>query len=210
MIKRKLKIPIILFLSGIFIISCETEIDIINYQDSVPVIYGIYHLPSHNFGRLFPNSHEYALLSPNYIRLSKSFTGRESAYTMARIPDSVYYKNANLRVEYYGNGSFISSNTLVQTDEFKKNTGIFATNDHIMYKTTDHAVPNACDTIRVVVELQNKISTVSTKYISEPTILKPVFLYEFQKEINLINDRGFEIVMFDKGDYYTIDMEIKI
>lgn len=203
---KKCCLPIFVFI----FISCETEFEPNIVGESVPVIYGIYHLPPHEM-KFNGLNYPLYLEAPNYIKIMKTFAGGRSAWDMAKISDSLYYQNAKVEIEYYCQGGLIKTSELIRTDEINKESGIFSTNNNILYKTTNHIIPHGFDTLRLRIELpDDKTVFATTPYVSVPTILKPVFISENHKEIGFYYDDPFEIYFRDRGDYYTITMAIHL
>jgi hypothetical protein len=122
---------LLLFFSlGIF--SCENEVDISADWKEIMVVYGL----------LDP------LDSAQYIKINKAFLNeKQSAYTAAKEPDSLYLKDAQVHLEHINTGQIIA---LQRVDEVSKQPGVFANSPNYLYKTTEAILEN--EPYRLVVE----------------------------------------------------------
>jgi hypothetical protein len=66
----------------------------------------------------------------HYLRLTKTFSGPVDAYVMAQNPDSLYYKNARVFVEWCGGPT-----EMERTNEISRDTGVFLSANTVLYKT---------------------------------------------------------------------------
>ncbi|MCK4662474.1 MAG: DUF4249 family protein [Bacteroidales bacterium] len=114
-----------IFLINIILItifaSCSTELDVNAEWDEIPVIYCLL------------NQND----SVHYVRINKSFMGNEDAYVMAAESDSLYFNNIEVFLERWKNNSRIEIISLEITTEIVKDTGIFASDKNIIYKTNE-------------------------------------------------------------------------
>jgi hypothetical protein len=102
---------LILFLAGYSTVSCDNEFDTQSPDyKSIPVVYGILEL------------HRDTLC----VRVTKTFAGSGSAYTSARIEDSVYFPAARVWLEKW-NGDFrVNKAELTRTNLNSRVSGIFS------------------------------------------------------------------------------------
>ncbi|MFH2096661.1 MAG: hypothetical protein ABIJ16_13205 [Bacteroidota bacterium] len=123
---KKLLFPIILIImTGMF--SCSTEFEVNAPWKDISVVYCL----------LNPND------SVHYVKLNKCFLGEENAYTMAQISDSSNYADATIilvpgKILDYGDfGESGDAISFERTTEFPKDSGVFANDNNVIYKTTD-------------------------------------------------------------------------
>ncbi|MGV3597207.1 MAG: hypothetical protein ACO1PI_05015 [Bacteroidota bacterium] len=112
--------PLIFF--GLLLFSlfsgCSNDLDVNGPPKEVMIIYGLL------------NAND----SEHYIRLNKAFlSGDESAFTVAKISDSIYYDSVEVTVEEF-DGHFMRSSFKLQKKFIAKDSGIFATEgSHVYY-----------------------------------------------------------------------------
>jgi hypothetical protein len=111
------KLPILLVWSGI-LISCSNEFNLRTPEDSVPVVYFIMN-PADSIFKL---------------TLTKTFSGDESGYNLARNPDEVYYQKADLRLEGWAKQYKVWESIFHLTANSKV-PGIFTENPGFCYET---------------------------------------------------------------------------
>lgn len=109
-------ISALLFL-GLFS-SCSNDLDVNGNPKEVMIIYGLL------------NAND----SEHYIRLNKAFlSGDQSAFTVAKISDSIYYDSVEVTIEEF-DGHFMRSSFKLQKKFTAKDSGIFATEgSHVYY-----------------------------------------------------------------------------
>lgn len=82
----------------------------------------------------------YCLLNQNdsahLVKVNKAFLGEQDAYIMAQISDSFNYENINVSLEQWKNNDFFQT-IILDTTYINKESGIFATDNNIIYKTSD-------------------------------------------------------------------------
>ena len=188
------------------LIACEENIDSHLTGKNLPVVYGIYNL---NFRKEPFNG--YYMENPNYISLSRTFQGGQNAYASAKIADSLYYKNADVKIEYCFQGHIVGTTTLEKTTDFQKVPGLFSTSGNIIYQTTKHYVPKFFDTLRLIINTGNEgeVYTSETQYISGPKIISPLFHPSNPMKIGLYRSKPFYFEWLDYGGYFEINMLIK-
>ena len=121
MLKNKINNIFLFFWISFFLSSCETDVDIIHEAENFPIIYSL----------LNPDD------SVHYVRIQKTFTGYENALFMAKIPDSIYYRNAVVKLETWDNNYKIQTILLEPSADIIKDKGLFASNEHKIYKTSE-------------------------------------------------------------------------
>lgn len=115
-IKNFCRITFLIILAG----SCETDLNPNISSTPIPLVYGI----------INPQDSIY------YIRLTKTFNGEGNAYDFARIPDSIYYKNARVFFETRDlQGKLIQRVQLQDTIIEDRLPGIFASTPNRIFQT---------------------------------------------------------------------------
>ena len=116
----KLFYPILFLFILLGLSNCSNEFDLIESWKDIPVLYGL----------INPDD------AVHYIRLEKAFLDPDdSAFEVAQIADSLYYKNASLRLEDdLGDG--IYNLEMVNATELglEREEGIFATDPNYVYR----------------------------------------------------------------------------
>jgi len=84
MYKRSL-IRVLLILSGVFLMGCSTDFETEFGGSTLPVVYSL----------IDPQD------SVHYLRLSRTFKGGDNAFLSARNPDSVAFRDAVVKLEFY-------------------------------------------------------------------------------------------------------------
>lgn len=154
----------------------------------------------------------YGLLNPadsvQYIRVTKGFLGDEDAYTMAQQSDSLYYRNIDIKLEEWLNSNLNRTITLEADSLLPRDSGIFANNRNIYYKTLELLNPNAKYKLKI---LENgKEITSETSLIQDfPVTSVPPQISLYDEQSGLLfewftpaNARIFEITL--RFRYYEI------
>lgn len=116
--------PIYLFalLISVFIStqSCNDELNTVEGWKDIPVVYGFLSLND----------------TATYLRVEKAFVDpQKSAYDVAQIPDSLYYKDVTVQlVRVKNNERFTLTRVEGNTEGYVRNTGIFAKAPNYLYK----------------------------------------------------------------------------
>jgi len=109
----------ILFFSILFS-SCKTDFDVTDEWKDITVIYCLLNQSD----------------TIHYAKISKAFLGDADAYEMAQISDSLYYNNIEVSLEEYNSsGTVTNIFSLTKTTEIPKDSGIFASDNNVLYKT---------------------------------------------------------------------------
>ena len=147
---------------GLFtgISACDTDFDVNQNWTEIPVIYGLL------------NSTD----SVSYIRVQKAFLGDGDAFVFAGNSDSIYYSDVlNVKLEEWKNGVFQDSTLLVRDSTVIKDTGLFANNAHVLYKTDNAFQIDEESEYRL--EVKNistaKIATSSTQIVEKIIVSRP-------------------------------------
>jgi hypothetical protein len=138
----------------VFLSSCNTELDLNDEWKDLTVVYCLL------------NQND----TVNYAKITKAFLGSADAYDMAQISDSLFYDNLNVSLEEYNaNGSVTNTYTLTKTNNVPKDSGIFASDKNILYKTNAKLKSTAGYKYRLVVYNPETEKTVygETKVITD-------------------------------------------
>lgn len=100
--------------------SCKTDVELLAPYKETMVVYGL----------LDPSD------SVQYLRINKAFLGQGDAYSFAQNPDSINYKDTlEVVLERYKNNNKIGTINLVRFEGPPLDSGIFASQPNILYKT---------------------------------------------------------------------------
>ncbi len=146
----------------LILISCSEELPLISGGNQSPVIYGLFN----------PDD------SANYIRLTKSFVGLESAEVMAKDPRNLYYEQAEVRLDINSaEGYPITSYTFQKVVLPDKLDGYFATSPNYNYVLKGPLDLLFADSfqIRLLVRIpgENLLLSAQQTYCSPPEFLSP-------------------------------------
>lgn len=151
------KIIFLLIISTALIFSCKTDFDInADYKD-ISLVYGLL------------NQNDTA----HYIKLNKAFLGSVNAYEMAAHSDSINYANADMYLdEMNSNNVILRKIYFSKTNEFTKDTGIFATDNNYMYKAK--ATLGEEYSYKLNINIGSKHISSETKLIRDFSIIRPL------------------------------------
>lgn len=115
-----------LALISIFFISCNNEVDLTSDYVDTTVVYGLLN-PGEN---------------THYVRIQKAYLVNGNALDYAKVPDSIQYNPSDLTVviEERDSTTDVLKRTIALTPVIgaEKDTGIFASTNHVIYKTPDN------------------------------------------------------------------------
>jgi len=156
----------LIFASGIMVLSCATscneEVPLVSGGDQLPVVFGLFN----------PED------SANYIRLTKSFAGLESAEILAKDPRNLYYDQAEVKLDINSpEGYPITSIPFERVILDDKQPGYFATRPNYNYVLKGPLDLFFADgfQIRLLVRIpgENLLLSAQQTYYSPPEILSP-------------------------------------
>lgn len=184
-------------------LSCNTKIDAYIESKPLAIVYCMFEIdPWHK--RLEQN---YSLKT-NYIRLERSFNGGQNAHISGRVPDSIYFKNADVRIQYCLEGNIISTNVLEKSFDFFKEPGIFSTNEYFTYKTTHHIEPQFFDTIRLIIDIPEEDILISSVAPYTPVPKMDEYL-SYGGKIDFLTENNFIVSWLDEGCFYEEILRIR-
>jgi len=110
-----------LALASLLFTRCSTDVDLIAPYKETTVVYGL----------LSPSD------SVQFVRVAKAYLGEGNALTMAKVNDSIYYRDADIRVVLHRlqNDIIIDSTVLVRDESIAKEPGIFSNSPNVLYRT---------------------------------------------------------------------------
>ena len=111
--------------------------------------------------------------SVQYVKINKAFLGKDDAYNMAAVSDSFNYSNLNVSLQRFRNDELVQTILLEPTNEIVKDTGIFATDNNLVYKTNTRIYRNADYKIIVEIPATGKIVYAETTTIDSFKIERP-------------------------------------
>lgn len=119
----------------------------------------------------------YGMLDPSdtiqYIKVNKAFLNQNtSAYTVAKIADSLYLDSTQVTLRRISTGQVISLN---RTNKVKKDSGIFASDVNYLWQTTEKIYGNEMYELRVSNPLSHQRVTSHTGTITPSYIRAPFF-----------------------------------
>jgi hypothetical protein len=184
----------ILFLSlTLFLAQCKNDFEVNDDWKDITVVYGLL------------NSAD----SIQYIRVTKAFLGNEDAYVMAQQSDSLYYKNIDVKLEEWINSNLNNTFELQKDSLIPRDSGIFASNKNIYYKTSQLLNPDANYKLKIIdngKEITSETSLIKDFYVPEPP--PQISLYNtgslIMKWTTPANARIFEITMW--FSYYEVSV----
>lgn len=154
----------ILFLGttlAILVTSCSTDFEVnAPWQDKTVI-----------FGMLDQSD------TAQYIKINKAFLGEDDAYNMAAVSDSFNYENLNVTLNRYNvDEELVQTIPLYPSNDVIKDTGIFADDNNILYKTTSRIRRNAHYKLVVEVPGTGKVVTADTYTIDTFKIERPLYI----------------------------------
>ena len=159
----KKNIILTLIIPILLVTSCSTEFDINADWKDIAVVYGLLDQSD----------------TIQYIKLNKVFLGNENAYVMAMESDSIFYDSAEVYLEplvgeenIYDNSGNKIRIQLEENYDIEKDSGIFTTDNNLIYSTTESL--NINNNYRLVVDVPGKESiSAITSLIDDFTVIKP-------------------------------------
>ncbi|MCY7408652.1 MAG: hypothetical protein LH473_00120 [Chitinophagales bacterium] len=188
---RKIFVAGIIFL---FLSSCSTDFAVTTDWQDITIVYGLLDKSD----------------TASYIKINKAFLDpTTSAYTIAQIPDSLFYNDLTVELQEY-NGTLlvktIELNKVDGNDEgLVKDTGIFAQSPNYLYKTKE--VLNQSHTYKLLVTKPDngKQITASTAIIDDFSILRPTNTLK----INMLPGLKYNVDWFSAKDGKIYDLIIR-
>ncbi|OFY56129.1 MAG: hypothetical protein A2X22_03905 [Bacteroidetes bacterium GWF2_49_14] len=152
---------ILIVISG-FLTSCEDDIEVIKEGPTIPVVYGL----------LNPND------TVNYIRLTRTFIGKESVAELAGKPENLFYQDVIMTLdinspEGYPMKSFPFEKVILEN----RIEGLFVSEPNITYQLKGSISSFLNDKyqvrLSVILNQENKLVSAQQTYRTPPQIINP-------------------------------------
>jgi len=150
-------ISFILFCSLLINTGCNNDIDILAPHKEIPLVYCV----------LDQND------SVHTLRLQRSFAGEGNAWSMAKISDSIYYNSAHVFLERWSEREFSDKVEMIRTESVEKDSGAFASTNHILYSTNTELNTWSEYKISVAIPAINMELSSSTFLVGKIKLVKP-------------------------------------
>jgi len=176
----------------ILVNSCANDIDLTAEFKDIPVVYGV----------LSANEEDH------YIKVERAFLGgdNDNALEIAKIPDSIYYQNLDVKVEHISSGDVFTLQRVEGGPEgFDREEGVFAEEPNYLYKFSTELVEGEEYVLRINRGDNKPEITASTTVVSDFTFTSPVQ----PTDIN-IRYRTFSLAWKKKADAYFYDVKMLI
>ncbi len=152
---------LVIFLVLLGFISCDNELNVIEDFKDIPVVYGV--ISSSD--------------SAQYIRVERAFVDpNTSALELAKIADSLYYQNAEVRIINSSGIEYNLSRVNGEDEGYPRESGAFAETPNYLYKIkTSDINLTAGEEYTLSLNRSENLETVTarTKLVGESTILTP-------------------------------------
>jgi hypothetical protein len=141
--------------------SCKNDFDINDEWKDITIVYGIL------------NSSQ----TTHYLRVQKAYLGDGNAYDMAAISDSILYQqNLNIYMEEWKNGVLKKTFNFNDKVFIPKDSGLFAYDNHYVFKTTGVLDPAA--EYRIFIEKEGQPTVASSTGLLSSFIIKNPPMYQ--------------------------------
>lgn len=180
-----------LFSSLIFLSSCKDDFDINDEWKDITIVYGILNSAQ--------NTH--------YLRVQKAYLGDGNAYDMAAVSDSILYQqNLNIYMEEWKNGTLKKTFNFNEKVFIPKDSGLFASEDHYVFKTTGALDPQAEYRIFIEKDGQPTVSS-STGLLSSFIIKNPPMYQPLPVSLHSSNSYDIEWESCAGGKVYNVEID---
>ncbi len=174
--KMKFLLLPILFVTALFLGSCNEDIDSIGDYKETPILFCLLDKAD----------------SVHYVKLTKTFAGFNNALDVAQVPDSSYYQQAEIIIDELIGGVVIRSWNLADTTLNTKVPGAFFSPSQKLYyfKTTAASPLNASATYRLKATVNDGEYSVTaeTGLVSDISILSPISSYRFVETVGGVKE----------------------
>jgi hypothetical protein len=184
-------IPILITLI-LFLGSCNEDFDVTKEWKDIPIVYGILSAQD----------------TVHYIRLEKAFLDpKKNAIELAKIPDSLYYKNATVKIQDMSDSRIYNLQKVDGNLEGKpKEEGVFAQSPNTLYKISANELqiqPN--QSYRLIIERDDNkpIITATTRIIPNFNIFQPLMA---GGNMRIVYDNTVRIVWEKKPEIQVVDV----
>ncbi len=137
--------------------SCRNDLVVMAPYKDIPVVYCILNHKD----------------SVHYLRLEKSFMGKDNAYEMARQTDSIYYPGASVFLERWADGEMKEQAALEQVLSAVRDSGIFTGDPNYLYQSTAQIRGNSEYRLNIRIPSTGAEITASTHTVNDFKVLRP-------------------------------------
>lgn len=139
--------------------ACSNEVIIQAPYNDIPVVYSVL------------NQND----SVHFVRLEKSFAGEMNAFEMAAVADSIYYPQAEVKIEKWRDGEYREEIVFTETDTITRDSGIFAYKDNRVYAARAQLDGEAEYRLRVHIPGKEDTIKARTHLVDNIRIIKPPY-----------------------------------
>jgi len=195
--KRNLLGYQLVLLIGLLLSSCNDQLDINTSGESVPVIYAL----------INPSD------SVHYVRLTRSFSGEQSANVLARDSSLLYYDQAKVYLEIVSDQGWpVRYSPFTPMAGPARENGTFLESPNRLYQLKDSFQKYLMDnyTVRLITEIpgEQKYCSASILYYTPPEILLPT--PSRKTLMNLYYEEPIQIKWEDKLGYTYYQVMIRL
>jgi hypothetical protein len=182
-------------LSSLAVMSCDNEIDLVEFGEDIPVVYGLLGVSD----------------TAHYIRVERSFIDETtSALVLADDPDNFFYEDLQVLMTNEATGTTVELTRVDgNEDGYPREDGVFAESPNFLYKVVadDFALASEED-ISLDVRLSDEsIATATTVVIENATLIKPA-VNRPSSQFNAANPAGIEVQFRHPQDDLVFDVTI--
>ncbi len=193
--RAKLKFTRLLSLTGIFLLtglfSCSEDLVVhLDKPIDKPIIYFL----------LNPND------SVQYLRIQKAYLGVEDALETAKNKDSIYAYGSTALLERIEKGNVMEQFTMEPIQDYPKDSGIFSTDGHIIYRMNGKILTGSTYRLTVdVPELGKPIYAETTPYSQ----LEVISVNRWPNGINMVNAKFARVSWVSLPNTETYQLNIR-
>lgn len=177
---KKLHVIIGAFCFGIALNSCKSDVDIAGNYKETTVVYGLL------------NQYD----TVQYVRIQKAFLVNDNVLDYTKVPDSSYYKPADLNVvieKLNPNNNNIEQTITMTPTTMPKDSGIFAGGNHIIYKTNAALDSSRIYRLKVTNLNTGKVTSGTTRLVNGLVIKNPNNFSTTTANLNPISKKGYDV-----------------
>lgn len=166
-----------LILSVAFLLAgCSNDLEVMAPYKSIPVVY--------------------CILSPSddiqYLRLERSFLGEGNALVMARQADSVYYPDAEVRIERWADGELKEQFQMEKIALPARDSGVFLSFPNYVYKTESALSRESEYRLHISIPSINTELSAVTQVVNEFKVTKPAAQVQNLSFYSYLNEEKVE------------------
>jgi len=168
----------ILLLAGIqFLNACSTDVDLNEEWEYISLVYCILNYTD----------------TAHYVRIQRAYLGEGNMLHFASEHDSIYYTDdITVNIEEWNDNILERIINFETTPEIHKDSGLFAYEDHFLFKSSASIDPDFSYELVVNIPSQNKTLQASTNIIGEFDLDDEIHTY-FDNTINFSTNNSFPV-----------------